>query len=112
MVESRYYILKVLGDKASSPFADRVGWKAIEEIPELPTLEEIDSAWTEVAALVDQKLRSLTREQLDAPHETQMPIESKTKLGIVGFMAQHDSYHLGQLSILRKSAGLPAMVYT
>jgi uncharacterized damage-inducible protein DinB len=112
MVESRYYILSVLGDRTPSPFADQVGWKAIDEIPELPTLGQIDAAWTEVSSLVDQKLKSLTRDQLDAPHETQMPIESKTKLGIVGFMVQHDSYHLGQLSLLRKSAGLPAMSYT
>jgi uncharacterized damage-inducible protein DinB len=31
---------------------------------------------------------------------------------LFGFMVQHDSYHLGQLSLLRKRAGLPAMSYS
>jgi uncharacterized damage-inducible protein DinB len=32
-------------------------------------------------------------------------------LGALTFLVQHDSYHLGQLSLLRKWAGLPAMRY-
>lgn len=112
MIESRYYILKVVGSDARSPFGDLLGWKSIDDIPELPSLGQIESAWLEVSELVNRKLGSLTREQLDAPHETQMPVETKTKLGLVGFMVQHDSYHLGQLSLLRKTAGLPAMSYT
>ena len=31
---------------------------------------------------------------------------------LLTFMVQHDSYHLGQLSLLRKLAGLPGMSYT
>jgi len=27
------------------------------------------------------------------------------------FLTQHETYHLGQLSLLRKQAGLPAMSY-
>ena len=33
-------------------------------------------------------------------------------LGALTFLVQHDSYHLGQLTFLRKLAGLPAMRYT
>ena len=112
MVESRYYILSVLGADATSPFADQVGWKSIDEIPELPSIERIEAAWAEVSSLVDRTLRDLTAAQLDTPHPTEMPTETKTKLGHLAFMVQHDSYHLGQLSLLRKSAGLPAMSYS
>ena len=41
-----------------------------------------------------------------------MPLEDSSVLGLFGFMVQHDSYHLGQLSLLRKYAGLPAMSYS
>jgi uncharacterized damage-inducible protein DinB len=33
-------------------------------------------------------------------------------LGALTFLVQHDSYHIGQLALLRKHAGLPAMRYT
>jgi uncharacterized damage-inducible protein DinB len=32
-------------------------------------------------------------------------------LGVLTFLAQHDSYHVGQLSLLRRQLGLPAMKY-
>ena len=41
-----------------------------------------------------------------------MPIDDTSVLGLLGFMVQHDSYHLGQLSLLRKHCGLPAMAYS
>ena len=41
-----------------------------------------------------------------------MPLEDSSVLGLLGFMVQHDSYHVGQLSMLRKHAGLPAMSYS
>jgi uncharacterized damage-inducible protein DinB len=33
-------------------------------------------------------------------------------LGLIAFLAQHDSYHLGQLAFLRWQLGHPAMSYT
>ncbi len=32
-------------------------------------------------------------------------------LTLLTFFVQHDSYHVGQLVLLRKHAGLPAMQY-
>ena len=37
---------------------------------------------------------------------------TKTTLGMLTFLVQHDSYHIGQLSLLRKYAGMPAMQYS
>jgi hypothetical protein len=48
----------------------------------------------------------------DAPHGTKFPIEDASRLGLLAFLVQHDSYHIGQLSWLRKYAGLPAMKYS
>ncbi len=41
----------------------------------------------------------------DAVHDTSV-------LGPLGFMVQHDTYRMGQLSLLRKHCGLPAMAYS
>ena len=40
-----------------------------------------------------------------------MPVDDKSNMGLLIFMMQHESYHIGQLAILRKQAGLPAMSY-
>jgi uncharacterized damage-inducible protein DinB len=32
-------------------------------------------------------------------------------LGLVAFLVQHDSYHLGQVAFLRRQLGHPAMSY-
>jgi uncharacterized damage-inducible protein DinB len=32
-------------------------------------------------------------------------------MNLLAFFVQHDSYHIGQLALLRKHVGLPAMQY-
>lgn len=113
MAESRFYTLKVLGAERPSPLARYLGeWRGIDEIQEWPSLAEIESAWAEASAAVDARLEAIAPGELDAPSGTRMPIEDTSVLGLLGFMVQHDSYHLGQLSLLRKHAGLPAMAYS
>jgi uncharacterized damage-inducible protein DinB len=113
MVESRFYTLKVLGAERPSPLARYLGeWRGIDEIQEWPSLPEIESAWAEASAALDARLEAIAPAELDAPSGTRMPIEDTSMLGFLGFMVQHDSYHLGQLSFLRKHAGHPAMAYS
>jgi uncharacterized damage-inducible protein DinB len=76
-----------------------------------PALAEIEKAWTSVSETLDQRLGALTATELDASLDPGFPVERKTLLGVFTFVDQHDSYHLGQLALLRKQAGLPAMAY-
>ena len=113
LAESRFWGLKVLGAERANPLEKHIGqWKGIDEITTWPSLEEIKSAWTEASAALDQRLAAITPAELDAPSGSQMPLEDSSVLGLFAFMVQHDSYHLGQLSLLRKHAGLPAMSYS
>jgi uncharacterized damage-inducible protein DinB len=113
LAESRYYTLKVLGAPQPFPLERYLGeWRGIDEITEWPSLAEIKSAWAEASAALDARLGAIGAAELDAPSETQMPIEDRSVLGLFGFLVQHDSYHVGQLSMLRKHAGLPAMSYS
>jgi uncharacterized damage-inducible protein DinB len=112
MVESRYYLLSQMGIERKSPLGDRVGWKSLTEITSWPSLEEVKAAWTDASDALDKRLREMTPQQADTPIETQFPLETKSTLGMLGFLVQHDSYHLGQLSLLRKTCGLPAMSYS
>jgi uncharacterized damage-inducible protein DinB len=113
LAESRFYTLKVLGAERPNPLARYLGeWRAIEEITEWPSLAQIRSAWAEATAALEARLAAITTAELNAPSGTQMPIEDRSLLGLFAFMLQHDSYHVGQLSLLRKYAGLPAMSYS
>lgn len=112
LVESRYYMLTYLGVKAASPL-DRYtgGWKSIDEMTEWPTLDEIRAAWSGVSDTLGKGLAAISAADLDQPITTDMPLEHKTTLGMLVFLVQHDSYHIGQLSLLRKYAGMAAMSY-
>lgn len=113
LVESRYYILKLLGAPRPCPLEKELGeWRSIDELTEWPSLERIRAAWTESARAIEERSADISAGELDAASGTRMPIEDTSTLGLFAFMVQHDSYHLGQLSLLRKHAGLPAMSYS
>jgi uncharacterized damage-inducible protein DinB len=113
LAEARFWGLKILGAERSNPLEKQLGqWKGIDEITTWPSLDEIRAAWAEASAALDKRMAAITAAELDAPSGSQMPIEDSSVLGLFGFMVQHDSYHLGQLSLLRKHAGLPAMAYS
>lgn len=112
LVDSRYYLLGALGLKEASPLKGAEGgFNNIAKVSSYPALAEIGTAWTAVGKSLGQRLDGLTAAQLDAPLDTRLPVESKSLLGMLIFLVQHEGYHLGQLALLRKHAGLPAMAY-
>ena len=113
LAESRLFILKILGVERPSPLAPYLtGRSSIDEIKTWPTLDEIRSAWTEASHALRDRVAAMSAAELDAPNSTGFPVSDMTMLGVLAFLVQHDSYHIGQLSLLRKCAGLPAMKYT
>ena len=76
--------------------------RAAEYTPRLHVAGEHASLLTFACSAVD----------LAAPAPWQAPgVDDKTMLGLLAFLAQHDSYHVGQMAILRKAVGLQAMSY-
>jgi hypothetical protein len=112
LTSSRFYLLKVLGVPDQDPLAPYLdGRKSLDDLERLPPLSEIQTAWTKAAHLLRDRLAALTPADLDAPSTARFPLSDGTMLGTLAFLVQHDSYHLGQLSLLRKYCGLPAMRY-
>jgi uncharacterized damage-inducible protein DinB len=85
VADARFYLLKAIGE-------ERI-------------------AWTEVSHAIRDRLEVLTAADLDASFGSRFPGQH-TVLGVLTFLVQHDSYHVGQLALLRKYAGLPAMRYS
>jgi uncharacterized damage-inducible protein DinB len=112
LASSRFFLLKTLGVQEPDPLASYLdGRKGIDDIAQLPSLREVDEAWTKGAHLLRDRLDALTAAEMDAPSTVPFPLANGTLLGTLTFLVQHDSYHLGQLSLLRKYCGLPAMRY-
>ena len=112
LTNSRFYLLKTLGVSEPDPLAPYLdGQKNLDDLERLPPLGEIQTAWTKAAHLLRDRLGALTPADLDGPSSARFPLSNGTLLATLTFLVQHDSYHLGQLSLLRKYAGLPAMRY-
>ncbi len=113
LVESRFYMLKMLGAEQANPLRGFTGeWKGITDIAEWPTLQELSAALSVAAAALDKRLDAITAAELDAKVDPWFAGVTGSVFGMFNFMVQHESYHLGQLSLLRKYAGLPAMSYS
>jgi hypothetical protein len=112
LTDARHFLADLLGVPLANPLADIVEYgKGQDDIGELPPLADLLGMWQRIGAHLETVLPVITSERLDAPSGPRFPIPDRTTLGSVAFLVQHDSYHLGQLSLLRRALGLPAMSY-
>jgi uncharacterized damage-inducible protein DinB len=112
VADSRFVLLRLLGGDGTSPLAPYLaGARSIADVRQIPPLAEVHAAWTSVSHALRDRFEAVTAADLDAELAARYPVTDRTVLGAVTFLAQHDSYHVGQLALLRKHAGLPAMRY-
>ena len=110
--ESRVATAGWLGAAVENPWAALVAnAQGIEDTPVLPSLAEVSATWDRASDAIARQLATASPADLDGPAPHQFPVGGATLLGALGFLAQHDSYHVGQLALLRKLAGLPGMKY-
>jgi hypothetical protein len=56
-------------------------------------------------------LNCLDASMLDQQSTTRFPISDKSVVGTIAFLLHHEAYHIGQLALLRRYTGSPAMSY-
>jgi uncharacterized damage-inducible protein DinB len=112
LTDARHTLLALLGGSAENPLASYLAdARGIDDVRHLPPLAELVLAWQHVAAELDAHLAGVSSGRLDAPAAQRFPVEDGSVLGALAFLVQHDSYHVGQLALLRRAHGLPAMRY-
>jgi len=112
LVDARYFLAAYLGVEAVNPLKEVLeGLKSIEDFTEFPLVQEVLAAWEEVSKLLAERFQCLSPAELAAKSSQTFPLADGTVLGGIAFLIQHDSYHVGQLGLLRKSLGLKAMSY-
>ncbi len=113
MVKARYGLLKRFGAERPNPLpAELMNAKGIDEVKAWPAVADVLAAWTDASRGLRDRLPQLTPQQWDEPVDVRFPAFEQTQFGVLVFMVQHDSYHLGQLSMLRKVLGMPGMSYS
>ena len=112
LVDARHLLARVIGLEAAPPYGGALeNARTIDDVPVVPTLAETRAVWRDISERVEAHLPRLTAGALDAPAPQRYPIDDRSVLGAIAFLMQHDAYHIGQLALLRKFHGAPAMRY-
>ena len=111
LAESRHYACMMAGRPLENPLEGRLKGKTLDDIGPLPSLAEIMAAWDAVSKHLLSVLEELTEEDLKREATRRLPGSDGTVGSVLPFLAQHDSYHIGQMAILRRQLGLGAMKY-
>jgi len=106
LVWSRGNVLKTLNEhwNIPSPALFERGAELTTQ-DEYPTVAEIRQAWDEVSARLSGILADVSVEKLSRPAPKGPPSFDGKVGGIVAFLAFHETYHVGQISYLRKWLG-------
>lgn len=111
-VWARYNMLMFLGKPAENPYPGMFeNFKPFDAADKYPSLEEIKKEWQKGSELLKEALNSVGEEHLSADSPLKSPIGDNTMGGTLAFLAQHESYDIGQLGFLKKYLTKEAMSY-
>ncbi len=112
-VWARYNACALLGKPpAKNPYEGLFeNFKPFDPAYEYPTLVTISEEWDKASELLNTALEAVTDEYLARPAPFKNPIGDQTLLGGVTFLAQHESYDIGQVALLKKYLTKEAMSY-
>ena len=111
LAESRHYACMMAGRPLPNPLEGRLKGKTLDDVGPLPSLAEITAAWDAVSAHMLAVLEELGEDDMKREATRRLPGSDGTVASVLPFLAQHDSYHIGQMAILRRQLGLGAMKY-
>lgn len=112
LVDARHFLADLLGAPLPNPFSVLLAnARSADDVATLPPLADLLEAWDAIAAHLEPLLAAATTEQLAAPSRQQFPVGDPSLGAGIAFLMQHESYHVGQVALLRRQLGYPAMTY-
>lgn len=112
-IDARHFVATLLGRPAPNPLGEQLkDATGIDDVGALPPLSELRQLWLDASRNLEAALEGATAEGLGARSEQKFPVGDESILGAVTFLAQHEAHHVGQVALLRKGLGYPAMRYT
>ena len=111
LTETRHYLATLVGSPRPSPFSPAFAKaRSLDEAGPLPPLDELTAYWEAISAHIAVAIERLDTAALSRAAAA-LPGSDGTVLGDLAFLAQHESYHVGQMGLLRRALGLPGMRY-
>jgi uncharacterized damage-inducible protein DinB len=112
VLDARAWMARYLGVEYRHPFEDELATvTSIDDVARFPSLESILTAWHQVTERLGERLRSLAAEDIERESEQIFPVGDRSVLGGLAFLLQHESFHIGQLALIRRILGFDAMSY-
>ena len=112
VLDARYFLASNTGCESEKPFKEVLDAERFEDIVKFPTVNEITDAWNDISRILAESLPKLDHGELAKDSTQPFPVEDGSVLGSITFLLEHESYHIGQLGLLRRFFGLPAMKYS
>jgi DinB superfamily len=111
-VWARYNALMFLGASVENPYNDLFeNFRAYDSSLKYPSLREIKEEWNKVSGLLKNAIQNVSEDHLNGDSPIKSPIGDFTNGGTIAFLAQHESYDIGQLGLLKKFFTKEAMSY-
>jgi hypothetical protein len=112
-VWARYNTCAMLGKPAAKNPYDGLfeNFKPFDAAANYGTLANAKAEWNKASDLLKEALASVTEEHLAADCPLKSPIGDFSFGGTVTFLAQHESYDIGQVAYLKKYFTKEAMSY-
>jgi uncharacterized damage-inducible protein DinB len=112
LIDTRHFLATLLGAATENPLASLLAQaKGLDDVPDFPSSAPLASAWEAIGRHLDRAFAELTPEDLERATPQRLPGSDGTLRGGIAFLLQHESYHLGQIALLRRMLGHPAMSY-
>lgn len=77
----------------------------VKESSAYPPIEELQKTFDSVTNKLMKRLGELNDNDIDKKLKDKWPHGDDTNLGAISFMAWHEGWHIGQMSVLRKHLG-------
>jgi hypothetical protein len=111
LASARVGLAQLAGLERERPWGTRFArGTEVGDTEALPALHEIRVVWQDVTTALNERLPALTPAELDAPSPRQLPVDDRSVRGALAFLAYHESYHIGQMALIRKALGLGGLV--
>jgi uncharacterized damage-inducible protein DinB len=112
ITDSRHYLAAWLGHAIDNPLSAALrDAKGIADAGALPSVDVLRTHWQHISTHLAATFATTPPELLNESSPQRFPIADSSRLGAIAFLAQHESYHIGQLGLLRRQAGREAMGY-
>jgi hypothetical protein len=112
-VWARYNTAALMGKPGNNPYTGLFeNFKPFETTMKFDSLEKIKEEWRKASALIREGLAAVTEEHLDSAAPFKNPTGDATIGGTIAFLAQHESYDIGQMGLLKKYFTKQGMSYS